>query len=849
MEKAITLKHKKTALQQSFSSRPVATLAHQAISIKQHIKYAVFGGVCTALILSSSATGAQTSAERTLTIKRDSYGVPHIYANDTYGLFYGFGYAVAEDRLFQMEMARRSVLGTVAEVMGPDYVALDKSSRSSFTPVSIHEQFAKLSSDDRAIFDGYAAGFNTRVNQVLNNRASLLPKQFLDAGFDPKADWTGYDVAMIWIGTMANRFSNVSSEIANLHLLKQLEQAYGHKIGNALFDQIRWLEDPLAPTTIPRSTPSFTKAAVTTHSEAQLTGLSAVSPTLLDALNEIDAAHRGVASPEQRPIASNLWILGPKKTTDGSTVLINGPQFGWVNPSYVFAVGLHGAGFDVTGNTPFGYPVVLFGTNGRITWGATAGPQDVNDMYQEKLNPTNPHEYLFKGEMRPMQYRSEIIKIRNAPDVTLDIYATVHGIVTNFDLKNGTAYSMRRSWEGAEVESLLGWIRSTQAQNWEEWLTQASRVAISINWYYADTNGNIGYVSPARMPIRPSTQDIRLPALGDGSMEWQGFHPFSAVPRVLNPSQGYITNWNNQPAPGVTGDGNNYSPVDRVNEFNRRIETRSRLSFDEIAHLNYETAMADTNARYFIPFIIEAVQGLPSDNELQKAAQTLARWNKLNEDPKGRGYYDGEAVTIMRTWLPIMYRKVLQANLPPEVFADYSRSGYADTDTVGSVRPSNGSKLLYNALLGDKAGVPQTIDFFHGRDKHAVIQSALAETLTQLNTQFGHAQSAWRTPVSPLIFQPKNFIGAPQAGNDEKLSLPLYMNRGTENNQVILTQHGVTLCTVAPPGQSGFVAPNGQTSPHYADQMTLYKDFRCKPERLTAAELDAHLESTQVMKY
>jgi acyl-homoserine lactone acylase PvdQ len=55
--------------------------------------------------------------------------VPHIYANDTRGLFYGYGYAVAEDRLFQMEMARRSVLGTVAEVLGPSYVALDRGSQ------------------------------------------------------------------------------------------------------------------------------------------------------------------------------------------------------------------------------------------------------------------------------------------------------------------------------------------------------------------------------------------------------------------------------------------------------------------------------------------------------------------------------------------------------------------------------------------------------------------------------------------------------------------------------------------------------------------------------------------------
>lgn len=810
--------------------------------------------ICTALVLAgcaattppSSTTG---SADRTVTIKRDTYGVPHVYANEVRGLFHGFGYSVAEDRLFQMEMARRSVLGTVSEVMGPAYLALDKGSRAGFTPSSIRDQLAKLSPDDKAIFGGYAAGFNARVAEVLADKATLLPKQFIDAGFEPKADWTDYDVAMIWIGTMANRFSNASSEIANLNQLNQLKQARGELVGKQLFEQIHWLEDPLAPTTVPRPARTVSRPDRQLRGDAQMATLAPVSPDVLVAINDVDAARRGVAPPEQRPIASNLWVVGPTKTSDGSTIFINGPQFGWVNPSYVFAIGLHGAGFDVTGNTPFAHPVVLFGTNGKISWGSTAGPQDVNDVYQEKLNPANPHEYLFKGEMRKMGQRGEVIKVKGAPDVMLDVYSTVHGLVTNFDLPNGTAYSMRRGWDGLELESMLGWIHSTRAQNWSAWLAQAKRVAITINWYYADAAGNIGYVSPARLPVRPASQDVRLPALGDGSMEWTGFRPFSEVPQLLNPAQGFIANWNNQPAPGSIGDGNNYGAVDRINEFNRRLEAKPKLTPDEVWRINYETAFADTNARYFIPFITDATKNLPAGDASKQAAQLLARWNMLNEDPKDSGHYDGAAATIMRTWLPIMYRNLLQADLPPAVFAAYASAGYANADTVGSIRPGQGSKLLYNALLGARAGVPQTIDFFHGADKNAMIRAALAEALAQLTTRFGADKSKWLTPAIPHSFLPKNFIGAPQAGADETLTLPTYMNRGTQNHQVVFTRQGVTMCTAAPPGQSGFIAPNGRKSPHYADQMQLYKDFGCKPEWLSAAQLDAHLESTKVLKY
>jgi penicillin amidase len=779
-----------------------------------------------------------------VTIRRDNYGVPHVYASDTYGLFYGYGHAVAEDRLFQMEMARRSVLGTVSEVLGPAYLALDKGSRAGFVPASIHAQIARLSPTDRAIFDGYASGFNARVREVLAAKATLLPKQFIDAGFEPRADWSGYDVAMIWVGTMANRFSNSTSEIANLKLLQQLKAAKGEVIGRQLFDQIRWLEDPLAPTTVPRGE----RPAVSAGS-SQVEALAPVSDAAMAALDDLDAAHRGLVTPAQRPIASNLWIAGPRKTSDGSTVFINGPQFGWVNPSYVYAVGLHGAGFDVTGNTPFAHPVVLFGTNGRIAWGATAGPQDVNDVYQERLAPGEGHRYLYGGQVLTMGHRSERIKIKGAADTMLDVYTTVHGLVTGIDAANGTAYSVRRSWDGREIESLLGWIHMMQAQNWSQWLAQARRVAITINWYYADTDGNIGYVSPGRLPIRPARQDVRLPALGDGSMEWKGFRPFAESPQVLNPAQGYIANWNNQPAPGATGDGNNFGAVDRVNEFNARLEARAKLTPDEIWGLNRETAYSDTNARYFVPFIVEAVRGLPADDKLRQAAELLAHWNQLDEDPNGTGRYAGPAPTILRTWLTIMYRKLLQADLPPTVFAEFADPGYAKADTVGSIRPGNGSKLLYNALLGKRAGVPQTVDFLHGADPQAMIRAGLEEALTQLGARYGENMANWLTPVERHNFLPKNFIGAPQANADEALSLPIYMNRGTENDKVVLSKQGVSMCTVAPPGQSGFVAPDGTKSPHYADQMKLYQDFGCKPEWLTPAQLTPHVEATLHLRY
>jgi penicillin amidase len=132
------------------------------------------------------------AAVRSVTIKRDNWGTPHIYAGSVYGLYYGYGYAVAQDRLFQMEMARRTFTGRVAEVLGEKHVAFDRSIRANYTPASLQRQFDALGRSERAIFEGYAAGFNAWLREVRKDRGRLLPKQSSTSASTPRTGrrWT-----------------------------------------------------------------------------------------------------------------------------------------------------------------------------------------------------------------------------------------------------------------------------------------------------------------------------------------------------------------------------------------------------------------------------------------------------------------------------------------------------------------------------------------------------------------------------------------------------------------------------------------------------------------------------------
>ncbi|AUI51561.1 penicillin acylase family protein [Arthrobacter crystallopoietes] len=800
-------------------------------------------GVAAPGAVAQEPAAAQVTAEVSeagkATIKRDSYGVPHVYADTTRDLFYGYGYAVAEDRMFQLEMAKRAVLGTSAEVLGPDYVEIDKRSRASFDPEAIKAQIEALPQEDRDILEGYAAGFNERVGEVMANQEELLPKQFTDYGFEPTT-WSGYDVAMIWVGTMANRFSDSAGELSNLQVLQQLTAEYGAEQGQLLFDQLQWTEDPTAPTTVPREDKKHpNKLAV--DSPSQLSDLAEVSPELEDNGLASMKQFGGGDWPAVKPEASNLWIVGDKKSKEKGSILLNGPQFSWFNPSYVYGIGLHGAGFDVTGNTPFAHPTILFGTNKDISWGSTAGPLDVNDVYQEQLNPENPHEYRYDGEWRPMDVRTEKIEVAGQEPVEHQVYSTVHGYVTSFDAANNTAYSKKRSWAGTEIQSFMAWIKIMKAQNWEEYLEQAEKVGITINWYYADKEGNIGYVSPGKLPVRAEGHDPRLPAVGDGSMEWEGIRPFSENPKVYNPKQGYIVNWNNQSAAGFNAGSGNWSPVDRVNEIIERLEEKQKFTTDEIWDINEETSFADLNIRYFRPFLEEAVKTLPAKDSLVQDVRLLTEWDGQRRDGDDDGDLDGPQAAIMNTWLPILFETVLKDDLPASVFENYAQGS-------GLARPANGSKLVYNALLGEDAGVEQSVDFFNGADKQQVLLDTYRQALAQLAAEQGADRSAWSVPAPQHEFSYKNFIGVPQANAEENLTGPDYMNRGTQNDIVSLFGSEASMCTVAPPGQSGFIAPDGTKSEHYADQLQMYADFECKTENLYPQQLEANLESTTVLK-
>ncbi len=827
--------------------------------------------LCKALRLVPLALCAATThaADEAVTLKRDRWGVPHVYADSAFGLFYGYGYAVAQDRLFQMEMARRSTQGRVAEVLGDKFVDYDRKTRANYDPAAIAAQLAALPDDDRAVLEGYAAGFNAWLKAIEAKSDALLPKQFTDLGFAPAA-WTAFDVAMVFVGTMGNRFGDFNTEIENQALLNALVARHGEAKGRALFDTLLPPDTPGAPTTIPASDWSGrvapAKAAASASpvqpvSERVLAdirrlplgrdgALKDLPPVAVQAWLDAEFAAWGLSGSAGYPSTSNMVVLGPNKVSGAKAILNNGPQFGWFNPAYTYSIGLHGAGFDIVGNTAFAYPAVMFGHNGRIAWGSTWGAADNVDIYREALNPDNPREYRLDGVWVPMESRTETIRVKGGAPVTLEVLKTVHGLVMSVDAKAGVAYAKKRAWAGRELDTLFGWLRQGQAQSFDQWKAQAARSAFNINFYYADRDGNIGYALTGTYPER--RHDGRLPAPGTGEAEWVRIKPFAENPQVLNPSSGYIVNWNNKPGDAPLGTGLYYyawTHADRIEVLSGLIDARPRFDADASWRLMMEAALVDVNAKYFVPAINDATAALPEGDPLRQAAAILKGWDRVARDADRDGRYDGAAPAILQTWLPLMLERVYADDVPAEFLKWYASAGYPSPESPmrGSLNLQIGTKVLVEALLARRENRTLPYDPLNGTDPGALIRDTLAAALDKLAKAQGPDMAKWSAPTVPQVFFASNFMGVPQAGADEEARTRIAQNRGTENNRVVFAEGGVTAVEVVAPGQSGFVAPDGTRSPHYQDQLELYEDEGHKPVWFDAGDVDANLESKTVL--
>ena len=380
--------------------------------------------------------------------------------------------------------------------------------------------------------------------------------------------------------------------LKNQSFLSDLIKDHGKDNAWKIFNAVIPRRNEFAPTTIPKGDwQKFAAEATVAPDDKQLQSTNVA---------DLDMAtyHR-----QKRGRAfSNALVLGPERLKGATSVLVNGPQFGWYAPAYTYSVGFHSPGWDAVGNAPLGYPLPMFGYNKHITWGSTWAVMDNVDIFRESLNPDNPRQYKHQGQWKTLRSRDEVIKVKGGTDVTFTALNSLHGPIVHMTKDQKHAYAKQRGWAGRELDTLVGWIEATQATSHSEWLTAVSKSALNVNWYFADRQGNIGYGSMGSYPIRADGHDNRLPVSGEGDMDWVAIQSSAKNPQKLNPSSHYIANWNNKPGAGVDNPDEwwaSWSEADRIKILDDAVKKAGKMTPDQAWDLMMKASFTDPNAAFF----------------------------------------------------------------------------------------------------------------------------------------------------------------------------------------------------------------------------------------------------------
>ncbi|HYF25233.1 MAG TPA: penicillin acylase family protein [Baekduia sp.] len=510
-----------------------------------------------------SGPGAEERPRDGVRIVRDAFGVPIVHGTTEYDVWWGAGYAVAQDRLFQLEAFRRATQGRLATLLGRSALRDDLIARRDYpSGPEVEAMAARLPVALQRRAEAYRDGINAWLARA---RLSVqdLPGEFAATGAVPIADWTLRDTWTVAVFLARTVPSGDGNELRNLRAVQQG--------GPRALQRMLPLRVKGQVSTIPLGEGRFTQGRARTPRQERraLQRSLAFAATLPDATPRDAAAarHKADLAPGRigRAGGSLMFAVGNPKTR--RAWLFNGPQLGFSAPELFVELEVHGPGVDVRGVTAPGVPVIGIGHNDHVAWGFTSGLSDDDDLYAEKLVPGEAERYVFRGEEREMDCRNERFEYRTSPadivlggrtpefgTVTERICRTHHGPV---QLRTGdVAYARRYAIYGRELETFVGIKALSEARSVRDVDAAMQQVTWNENVMAADSEGNIGFWHPGLMQQRPPGWDERLPLPGTGEAEWPGLVDRRRMPHVINPRQGWLSNWNNIPSQGwTTGDG------------------------------------------------------------------------------------------------------------------------------------------------------------------------------------------------------------------------------------------------------------------------------------------------------
>ena len=486
-------------------------------------------------------------------ISRDSFGVPYIQAKSIEDAYFLAGKAIAEDRLWQMELSRRASRGRLSEIFGIGQLKTDQEVlKTAYFDEELTQQFNSISKLAKKIFTAYVNGINAYIHEARDQKK--LPSQFKKFGFEPKK-WKVEDSIAIGV-QLARKFGSTGSiQLSNYMLYSELKNKFNANDALKIMNDIIVQNDKNTPTTIPfdedilRKKPFQFSQWSDADSKKQLNELPLPEKNrLLAGISVLDSRLLRDFSKENSifyKAGSYAAVVSSKLSKLGYPLLLGAPQMGHTAPSVVHELSISAPGYRVSGMNVPGIPGVIVGYTPHIAWTLTSGLASNDDVYCSK--PASKGRYEYGISTSELVERIIKIPVKGRPENSIIVKRTHYGPVILEDKKNGHIFSRRSAYWGKEcsfIDTLLGLHNAKNPQNVKK---LASEQYLSFNLFYALGKGDIGHYYCGKFPQKASGVDARFPTIGKPETEWRGFVPFAKHPRNINPKSGYLCDWNGKP--------------------------------------------------------------------------------------------------------------------------------------------------------------------------------------------------------------------------------------------------------------------------------------------------------------
>jgi penicillin amidase len=586
-------------------------------------------------------------------VARDRWGVPHITAGSQDDLFFAQGFVQAQDRLFQMDLWRRSVQGRLAEVLGANFLDRDAMTRRLQYTGDPEAEWASYGEDTRAIATAFVRGINAWVDIARKSPS----EEFSLAGWLPER-WHPEDLL-----NRTDAFLSSSSAFDELFRAR-LVAAVGAARADALLPLPGGARTRVAPgLAMGDINPVLSDLLRGAGAAPFFSGLAAPldDGSAWNVMGGGDGAPPLPAGPPWFGAGSNAWAIAP--STGGTPLLATDPHRPLVNPALRYLVHLTAPGWNVAGATAPWLPGVAIGHNDSIAWSFAASPVDTADIFVERLNPSNPLQVREGSRWVPLTIVKEAIVVKGWDQpFEAERRSSRNGVVIAVDGERHLAYALR--WSGAEAGGAgeLGALGVNRARSWNEFRTALQRWKTpAAQFVYADVDGNVGMQLAAAVPVRRGSNGA-LPAPGwNGAYGWSGWSSPDSLPGVLNPSERHVVAANDS--------------VPRTNRIRDALADMATPAVHDMRALQHD--IVAWNAAQLVPLL----EGVRSDRaDVEDARTRLLRWDR-------RIARDSPDAKLYRRWESTLLRRVAESRLPEDLVEEYVRRS-AQVAVAALVRPS-----------------------------------------------------------------------------------------------------------------------------------------------------------------